>query len=320
MAKKKTAWLITAAVLIVTGCMIFGGAMVSLGWDFTKLSTSEFETNTYEITEVFRNISVDTDTADLEFAPAEDGKCTVVCHEHPNAKHRVQITGDTLYIEVENTRKWYDHIGIHIGAPKITVYLPLAEYEALTVKEDTGKVTLPADFSFETADITSSTGAVSCRASVSGQMKIKASTGDITLEALSAKSIGLSVSTGRVIVKDVTCDGEMKIKVSTGKASVTNVRCRAFESTGSTGGLQLENVVASERMTLRRSTGNVKLTRCDAAELYIELDTGDVTGSLLTEKVFIVHSDTGRVDVPKSITGGRCEITTDTGDIRITVE
>jgi DUF4097 and DUF4098 domain-containing protein YvlB len=64
----------------------------------------------------------------------------------------------------------------------------------------------------------------------------------------------------------------------------------------------------------------VKFERCDASELYIELDTGDVTGSLLSDKVFIAQSDTGRVNVPKSVTGGRCEITTDTGDIKITVE
>ena len=31
-------------------------------------------------------------------------------------------------------------------------------------------------------------------------------------------------------------------------------------------------------------------------------------------------TDTGRVDVPKTVEGGRCEITTDTGDIKITVD
>ena len=47
--------------------------------------------------------------------------------------------------------------------------------------------------------------------------------------------------------------------------------------------------------------------------------TGDVEGSVLTDKVFIVRTDTGRIDVPKSITGGRCEITTETGNIKISV-
>ena len=53
--------------------------------------------------------------------------------------------------------------------------------------------------------------------------------------------------------------------------------------------------------------------------LGVSTDTGDVTGSLLSAKVFVVTTDTGTVQVPKSTAGGRCEISTDTGDIRITV-
>ena len=62
--------------------------------------------------------------------------------------------------------------------------------------------------------------------------------------------------------------------------------------------------------------------RCDRsapAELFVETDTGDVRGSLLTEKTFIVQTDTGSVDVPETTTGGKCEITTDTGDIEIEI-
>jgi hypothetical protein len=44
-----------------------------------------------------------------------------------------------------------------------------------------------------------------------------------------------------------------------------------------------------------------------------------VKGSLLTDKIFFAKSETGRVIVPESMTGGRCEIKSDTGDIKITV-
>ena len=58
----------------------------------------------------------------------------------------------------------------------------------------------------------------------------------------------------------------------------------------------------------------------DAAELEISTDTGDVKGSLLTEKVFITRSDTGRIRVPETVTGGKCKITTDTGNIEIEIQ
>ena len=52
----------------------------------------------------------------------------------------------------------------------------------------------------------------------------------------------------------------------------------------------------------------------------MKTDTGDVTGSLLSDKIFFAESDVGSVDVPKTTTGGVCEIRTDTGKIAITID
>ena len=79
----------------------------------------------------------------------------------------------------------------------------------------------------------------------------------------------------------------------------------------------MKNVIATEKFSIKRSTGDVKFDSCDAAEIFVETDTGDVNGSLLTNKVFITKTDTGRINVPNSITGGKCEIITNTGDIKI---
>ena len=56
-----------------------------------------------------------------------------------------------------------------------------------------------------------------------------------------------------------------------------------------------------------------------AMELLITTDTGDVTGTLLTEKVFLVRSDTGRIKVPETVSGGTCKIETETGDITVSI-
>lgn len=64
----------------------------------------------------------------------------------------------------------------------------------------------------------------------------------------------------------------------------------------------------------------MKLDRSDAAEIYVRTDTGDVTGSLLTDKIFFAETDTGDIDVPESVEGGKCKIKTDTGDISIKIE
>ena len=65
MSKITKMWLIIGTSLVLIGCIIFVGVMSILKWDFTKLSTGKYETNHYEITEKFKNISIITDTADV---------------------------------------------------------------------------------------------------------------------------------------------------------------------------------------------------------------------------------------------------------------
>jgi len=82
----------------------------------------------------------------------------------------------------------------------------------------------------------------------------------------------------------------------------------------------MDGVVATQNLTIIRDTGYIVLNGCDGGEINIQTDTGDINGSLLSEKVFIIETDTGSVKVPNTTTGGKCQITTDTGDIHITIK
>ena len=77
--------------------------------------------------------------------------------------------------------------------------------------------------------------------------------------------------------------------------------------------------VIAKDFSIERSTGDVTLDGCDAETLWIKTDTGDVTGTLLSDKIFMAQSDTGKVEVPKSTSGGVCEVSTDTGKILLSV-
>lgn len=320
MRTRTKVWLIIAASFVLVGGIIFGGVMSMHKWDFMKLSTVKYETNDYEITESFKSILIITNTADVVFVPSENSKTSVVCHEQKNMKHSVTVQNGKLVIEVVDTRKWYEYIGINFGTPKITVYIPQGEYGALFVKSSTGNVEIPTEFKFENIDILESTGNVTNYASASENIIIKTSTGNIRVENVSAGTLDLSVSTGGITVSNVTCEGNVKINVSTGKTNLTNIECKNVMSNGNTGAISLKNVIATEKFSIERSTGDVKFDGCDAAEIFVKTDTGDVTGSLLSNKIFVVEADTGSVDVPKTATGGKCEITTDTGDINISIK
>ena len=79
----------------------------------------------------------------------------------------------------------------------------------------------------------------------------------------------------------------------------------------------MTNLIVSGHLQAETNTGDITFDRCDAATMKITADTGNVTGTLLTPKIILAQSDTGRVDVPRSTEGGICEITTDTGRISI---
>lgn len=310
--------LIVATSLVVVGLILFAVVMAEYNWDFTRLNTANFETNTYEIREEFKNISMNTDTADITFALSNDGKCRIECYEEEKAKHSVTVQEGILVIELISNKSWYDYIGIHFGGPKIKVFLPESEYTSLSIREDTGDIDMPKDFQFADVDISLSTGDVNFFASAAKSLKLRTSTGKICVENASAGTLELSASTGAITVSNVTCS-DANIKVTTGKTKLTDLACKNLTSSGDTGDVSLTHVIAAEKLTIERSTGDVKFDRSDAAEIFVETDTGDVTGSLLTDKIFTAKTDTGRADVPKTVTGGRCEITTDTGNIKITV-
>lgn len=100
---------------------------------------------------------------------------------------------------------------------------------------------------------------------------------------------------------------------------MTNVSCADFVAGSDTGTITLKNVVATGSFSIESDTGDVRFENSDAAPISVKTSTGDVTGTLLSEKIFIAKTSTGRIRVPETTSGGKCEITTSTGDIKIDV-
>lgn len=319
MNKSTKTRLIIASCLIALGVVLFIVVMSLNGWNFKKLGTVKYETEIYEFTEDFSDISFNTTTADLLFAPADDGKCKVVCYEAEHEKHAVGVKDGALSISCQDERKWYEYVGFSFDSPKITVYLPKGEYGMLFIEESTGDVEIPSDFLFSDVDISLSTGDVRLFASATANIKIKTTTGSVRVENTAAESLSITVTTGNVALSNTTCTGDITLDISTGNTRLVDIRCTNLTSEGSTGDLSLKNVVASGKLSAERSTGDIDFERCDAAEILLKTSTGDVQGSFLSPKTFQIRTSTGDVDVPSSSTGGKCEVTTSTGDVTLRI-
>ncbi len=297
---KKKIWILAALSLLIAGGLIALGALMAMDFDFGRFGTQEYETNAYEISEPFERISVSSATAEIEFVPSEDERCRIECVEWKKEKHTAAVRNGTLVIKTVNARKWYDYIGFNLGNEKLTVYLPKKTYVSLSVDTDTGDVEIPEAFSFESVEIEGSTSDIACRASASGLMEISTDTGEIEVSYSAAGEIKLTADTG-----------DINVNAAKGAA------CESFFAESDTGNITIENVIAKGGFSVESDTGCVKFESCDAGSMMMKTNTGDITGTLLSEKIFFAESTLGDVDVPKTASGGMCELTSDTGDIRI---
>ena len=337
--KKGTTVLIVSLCLIVAGIAILGAAMATSGFSFENMSTDSYEEVTIPIEGDFMHIVIATDVHGIELYPAEDGISKVVGDESDALKIRVECEGGYLTVKTEDTRKWYDFIGISFGKPSLRIYLTETELVSLTAASDTGHINVPESFSFTGASAATDTGAIVFRASVSGELALASHTGSISVSKQKLEKLEAEVSTGRITFENIEASGSVRAKASTGRVELHGIKCQGLDVKTSTGNIVLKNIVAENKVKVEASTGRVTLTSCvsdsleietstgdvilnasDAGSIDITTDTGDVEGSLLTPKIFDTETDTGKVRVPLSGEGGICKIKTDTGDISITID
>ncbi len=318
MKKSALIWLIIAIALIIVGCLLFAVVLFTHNFDFKKIGTQTYETNTYEISEEFDKISIDVSTTDISFALAEDGKCKVICKDREKEKHAVSVENGTLNIRVNDTRKWYDYIGIFTENLTVTVYLSEKEYSSLSIQTHTGNIEIPVTIRFAELDITGNTSNITCRAAISNQIKIKTDTGDIKVSNSLPKEVYLSTATGKIDINGLICN-RLLVETDTGNINLINVMdVGSVQIETDTGDIKLAYCMV-DTLQIETDTGDVKLEQCDADSIDIETDTGNVTGTLLSPKIFVTKTSTGKVQVPNTTTGGTCNIKTSTGNIKITI-
>ena len=92
--------LLAAVCLIVVGLIIFAVAMSILGWDFSALDSSRFETSVYDINGPVQDILIVSDTDRITFVATDDGTARVELFEREKLKHRVSNEAGALKVEL----------------------------------------------------------------------------------------------------------------------------------------------------------------------------------------------------------------------------
>lgn len=281
MNKGKITAIIIAICLILGGAIISAIALINVNFDFSTFNTVKTENNTYEITETFSGIDIESAECDIKLLPATDGVCKVICSESDKISHEVAVENGTLTVKRYDNREWYEHIGIYWGEIKITVFLPNSEYQELYLRTLSGDISLPSDFTFYNSEIHNTSGSIDYRANTTNNLKLKTVSGDI-------------------------------------RVFDNNINVLNCDTTS--GDIELLNVVAINDFTVQTVSGDIEFKNCEGSRISLKATSGDIEGSLLSSKKFVVETTSGDIDVPPSITdGGECQVKTTSGDIEIEI-
>lgn len=351
--------IIVAVALIVAGSILAGCSLWGMDGIWGNMTgNSKTVTVQDTITGDFTHIDVDVWEVDVTFLPSPDGTCYYKVTTYKDMPCTVTVEAGTLKIRQEDHRQWHQYVGVFWEETSLEMYLPESVYGQLTVTGNTGDLEIPRNFTFEGAAITTDTGDVTLGCQVGGQVNVATDTGDVTVQNTTSQAINADTDTGDIHLDAVTCDNisistdtgfvrienadvaqMLSVASTTGDKTLTDVQCGSLkiESTtgdnslrnltvagnakleSDTGEWELENVIVSGDAQLDSTTGDWEFDGFDAANITMETNTGDVEGTLLSDKIFFVDSNTGDVDVPRTTTGGTCNITTSTGDIEIDI-
>ena len=161
------------------------------------------------------------------------------------------------------------------------IWLPEEEYQQLAVSTVSGRIEVAEGLNFEEVSLESVSGSVHMYAQAEKALKAESKSGRVTIENASPEQLNAKPSSGRI---------------------------------------ELTDVIAEKDLFVKNTSGSVNLDGCDAGGISIETTSGAVKGTLLTDKIFMASSSSGRVEIPRSNLGGDCEITTTSGSIRIEIE
>lgn len=262
-------------------------------------STAKQVTSSHTVDGSFHALDIRTVEADVTLLPTEGDGCRVVCCETEKITHTVKTEDGTLRIRREDTRSAAEKL---LASPplSVTVYLPQADYEALTVSTVSGKITVDEAFSFGPADLETTSGVIDLLAATSGDLTVGTVSGAITLRR----------HTG----------GDVRVGSTSGAIHAANVTGEDMHFSSTSGRIELSDVMAEGELEAEGVSGALALTRADGATLTLTTVSGSITASLCSPKAFRCETVSGRISTPPDTAGaGVCHAETVSGSITLTM-
>lgn len=276
------------------------GISVYLPEDAYEALTIHTSSGNITVPEDFSFTSVD--------ARSASGEITLL----PSVNGEQSVSSQSGNIHVKNTAP--ESLTIQSSSGEITLEKVNVRTE-LQVKSTSGDIAF-TDVKGQAVTVSASSGeSTLSKVTADGSMGLKTTSGDMKLRNIDAEALSIQSVSGEADIENGDVKSELQVKSTSGDMTFTDVKGKAAAVTTSSGEILFTRVIAEDSMRLETTSGDIQLRSSDAAELYIRSSSGNVSGTLLSGKVFQINTTSGTVDAPYSGSGGKCEITTTSGDV-----
>ena len=309
-----------AILIFIIVFAVLAGGLVAIdyftGFDIGIFDTADLEENTYEVTESYSKLIVETMVVDIEMAPSDTEITQISTKNREGLGIEYVVENDTLRITQKDNRKWYQKTGIFAKHNVLRVSIPTAFSGDIILKNDTGDIAI-SGITANKFNIEGDSGDIAIADVTSQNFELENDTGDIAISGVKGGKFDISTETGNLKVDGASVN-TLILEDETGDITLENAKeMETLKVENDTGDVVMKNVYALS-VNAKTDTGNVEFTDLDGKDIRLEADTGDIIGNILSPKIYEAHTSTGNVDVPRSEpVDSRCYVRTHTGDIKI---
>lgn len=311
--KLRKPYYITACALLVGGIVLTGISVAAGSWNADKYTEAmNLKDRYFEVTESFASIDCQTDIMDIVVQPAKGDICTISATNMPDDRIYVTVKDGTLCIDTKSQKKnwWYNHFqfGIALPTPEVTISLPEAVYENVTLQNDIGEIQVH-DLKADTISVENNTGDCSLQSITCKNLSVFNDIGGTSLEQIQIREkLEIQQNTGDIALRDCIGNGSGTIQSDIGSLQITDSTLVRTEIDSDTGNVNLRDCTLYDHCKIENGTGDVTCVlyaEKDSCSVDAETDVGDI----------LVNGEKSGYRIPNAM--NTLTIRTDTGDIRV---
>ena len=222
---------------------------------------AKYITNTYKVTEPYKEILLYAKDAKVKIEPADDNNTMVVFFEKKNRLYEFFVEDGILTIQ-STKAKWYNFLKIGIDRSEIKLYIPKSMLEKISVISNVGCVDVSSIICSGMIDIKTNTGKINLEHISCMNFKSEGNTSSVSLnDCIVSESIAIKSNTGRVALNDCSVP-DVFVRTNTGSVRGRLPSNTAFTVSTKTGKIEIpkfpiEEVVCG-RCEIKTNTGSIR--------------------------------------------------------------